>query len=294
MPEGHPKGAHQGRCASKACPGQWEKLTGPMEFELNNHVVFAATGRKELDPGLPAVIFIHGAGLDHTVWTLFNRYYARNGFNSIAVDLPGRGRSGGAPLPSIEENARWLLDFIRALNLKQVALVGHSMGSLVALEAAYQAQAMTNRLILLGAAVPMPVADPLLQAAEANDHSAVDMIMLFSHAYASQLGGNPVAGIHILNSNMRLLERHLENVLYTDLKACHEYAGGMAAAAGISIPVNLVLGAEDRMTPPAQAAGLISALDGAKVDVLPSCGHMMLSEQPEAVHCALAGTLRTT
>ena len=259
-----------------------------MEFELNNHVVFAATGREDLVPGLPNIVFIHGAGLDHTVWTLFNRYYARNGYNSIAVDLPGRGRSGGAPLPSIEENARWLLDFIRALNLEQAALVGHSMGSLVALEAAYQAQAAVERLVLLGAAVPMPVADPLLHAARANDHGAVDMIMLYSHAYASQLGGNPVAGINILNSNMRLLERGLENVLYADLKACHEYDNGLVAARGADTPVTLILGEEDRMTPPPQATDLINALDNANVEILPECGHMMLSEQPEAVHRALA------
>ncbi len=259
-----------------------------MEFELNNHVVFAATGREDLVPGLPNIVFIHGAGLDHTVWTLFNRYYARNRYNSIAVDLPGRGRSGGVPLPSIEANARWLLDFIRALNLETAALVGHSMGSLVALEAACQAQAAIERLVLLGAAVPMPVADPLLHAARANDHGAVDMIMLYSHAYASQLGGNPVAGINILNSNMRLLERGLEHVLYTDLKACHEYGNGIEAAADIGIPADLILGAEDRMTPPSQAAGLIEALAQVHVDILPECGHMMLSEQPEAVHRALA------
>lgn len=264
-----------------------------MKIRLNNHVAYAATGREDLVPGLTNIVFIHGAGLDHTVWTLFNRYFARNGFNSIAVDLPGHGRSGGLPPSSIEESARWLTDLLNALEIENATLVGHSMGALVALETAHLARSTIDRLVLLGAAVPMTVADPLLSAAGANDHSAVDMIMLFSHAYASQLGGNPVAGIHILNSNMRLLERHLENVLYTDLKACHEYAGGLEAAAGINIPVNLILGAEDRMTPPAQAAGLINALDGAKVDILPGCGHMMLSEQPEAVHCALAGILRT-
>lgn len=263
-----------------------------VEIELDNHVVFAATGREDLVRGLPTIIFIHGAGLDHTVWTLFNRYYAGSGFNSIAVDLPGRGRSGGVPLPSIEENARWLLDLIHALNLEQAALVGHSMGSLVALEAAYRAQATISRLVLLGAAVPMPVADPLLNAARANDHGAVDMIMLYSHAYVSQLGGNPVAGINILNSNMRLLERGLENVLYADLRACHEYANGIAAARGIGMPVHLILGAEDRMTPPQQATDLINALRQVQVEVLPDCGHMMLSEQPEAVHGILARVFR--
>ena len=86
------------------------------------------------------------------------------------------------------------------------------MGALVTLEAAYRAEDIISRLVLLGAAAPMPVAEPLLNAAKENDHSAVDMIMLYAHAYASQLGGNPVAGINILNSNMRLLERSLDSV----------------------------------------------------------------------------------
>ena len=116
--------------------------------------------------------------------------------------------------------------------------------------------------------------------------------MLYSHAYTSQLGGNPVAGINILNSNMRLLERSLENVLYADLKACHEYANGIEAAKNIAVPVNLILGAEDRMTPPAMAGDLINALADTQVDILPDCGHMMLSEQPEAIHRLLARIFR--
>ena len=262
-----------------------------MEIKLNNQIAFAATGREDFDPVLPSIVFVHGAGLDHTVWTLFNRYFARQKFNSIAVDLPGHRRSGGEPLPTIEASARWLLEFIDALGIEQTALVGHSMGALVALEAAYQAQVRISNVVLLGAALPMAVAGPLLDAARANDHSAVDMIMLYSHAYTSQLGGNPVAGINILNSNMRLLERSLENVLYADLKACNEYDNGIRAAGNISAPVTLVLGEEDRMTPPAQAAGLITALADVQVQTLPDCGHMMLSEQPEAVHNILARTL---
>ena len=263
-----------------------------MEIKINSHRVFAATGREEFKPGLPGIIFIHGAGLDHTVWTLFNRYFAKKQFNSIAVDLPGRGRSGGEPLPSIETNAAWLLDVIQALELEDAALVGHSMGALVALEAAHRAHAGIGRLVLLGAAAPMPVAEPLLNAARENHHSAVDMIMLYAHAWRSQLGGNPVAGIHIMHSNMRLLERSQDNVLFTDLNACNEYTNGIAAAQDIRVPVNLILGKQDRMTPPAQAAGLIDALEQAQVDTLEDCGHMMLSEQPEAVHRVLARIFR--
>ena len=262
-----------------------------MEIKLNNHTAFAATGREDFHPGLPSIVFVHGAGLDHTVWTLFNRYFARHKFNSIAVDLPGRGRSGGKPLPSIEASARWLLEFIDTLGIEKTALVGHSMGALVALEAASQALIKISNVVLLGAAAPMTVADPLLNAARANDHSAVDMIMLYSHAYTSQLGGNPVAGINILNSNMRLLERSLKNVLYADLKACNEYYNGIEAAINITAPTTLILAEEDRMTPPALAADLIDALADVQLEILPDCGHMMPSEQPEAVHKILARTL---
>ena len=263
-----------------------------MEIKINNDVAFAATGTKAFDPDLPSIVFIHGAGLDHTAWTLFNRYYARHEFNSIAVDLPGHNRSGGKPLASIEEIARWLIEYLKALEIEKTALVGHSMGSLVALETAYQAGETVDKLVLLGTAVPMLVGEPLLNAAKENDHSAVDMIMLYSHSYASQTGGNPVAGINIVNSNMRLLERSLKNVLYTDLNACHEYKNGIEAARSIAIPVNLISGEEDKMTPPAMAADLINALVKAEVDILPHCGHMMLSEQPEAVHRSLVKILR--
>ena len=263
-----------------------------METRIDNHTAFASTGREDFDPALPNIIFIHGAGLDHTVWTLFNRYFAKKQFNSIAVDLPGHGRSRGEPLPSIEAGARWLLDFMQTLEMEEVALVGHSMGALIALEAAYQAQAGVNRIVLLGAAAPMPVADPLLNAARKHHHSAVDMIMSYAHAWSSQLGGNPVPGIHIMHSNMRLLEKSLENVLFADLNACNEYTNGIAAAQNIDIPAHLILGAEDRMTPGAQTAGLIGALIQPQVTTLADCGHMLLSEQPEAVHRALAGIFR--
>ena len=285
-----PGQARHGKPVAETCSAS--KTYGTMEITIADHTAFAATGRHDFKPGLPGIIFIHGAGLDHTVWTLFNRYFAKKQFNSIAVDLPGHGRSAGEPPPSIEAAARWLLEFMRSLELEQAALVGHSMGALVALETACLAPSAISRLALLGAAAPMTVAEPLLNAARANDHSAVDMIMLYAHAYGSQLGGNPVAGIHILNSNMRLLERGLENVLYADLRACHEYANGIAAARGITLPVTLVLGEEDRMTPPAQAAELINALAQAQVVTLPDCGHMMMSEQPETVHRTLARIFR--
>ncbi len=266
-----------------------------MEININGQVAFTATGAEVFDPALPCIIFLHGAGQDHTVWTLFNRYYAKKQFNSLAVDLPGHNRSAGEPLTSIEDMSRWLIELVQVLDIEKTALVGHSMGALIALEAASQLLTKVTTLILLGVAVPMPVGEPLLAAAKEHNPVAVDMIMLYAHSQASQIGGNPVAGIHILNSNRRLMERYLKNnILYTDLNACNAYSRGLDAASSVTAPVTLVLGEEDKMTPPGGSGELRAALKQPRIDILDECGHLMLSEKPEAVHQSILAALINT
>lgn len=259
-----------------------------MRLTVDGQDVFVGTGAEPHCAGRPHVMFLHGAGCDHTVWVLFARFFSRNGFNVLAPDLPGHGRSAGAPLSRVEDMADWVGALLDAAGVTTTALAGHSLGSLVALETAARVPDRITRLALLGTAVPMPVGEPLLAAARDRDHDAVDMIMQFGHAFATQLGGNPVAGIHVVNNNMRVLERGLPVNLFEDLAACNAYLGGLDAAARIRAPVTLLLGDQDRMTPPAAARELIAALPGADVRVIPQCGHMLMSEQPEAVHRALA------
>ncbi len=266
-----------------------------MLLTLLNEAVYVADVGIPIDHNKPTVIFIHGAGLDHTVWVLFNRFFARNGLNSLAIDLPGHGRSSGQPLKRIEAMADWLIQLIHALELHDIKLVGHSMGSLIALETAGRHQGSdSNRVsttVLLGTAAPMTVGDSLLQAARDKQPAAVDMIMLAGHAYGSQLGGNPVAGINILNSNRCLLERGLPHTLYTDLNACNDYTGAIGMAANITHKVYLVSGAEDNMTPAKATTDLLTRLAHSQSCLLKHTGHMMLSENPEQVHQLLAEAL---
>ena len=262
-----------------------------MDITLANNQVYVTTGREAFNPDKPNIVFIHGAGLDHTTWVLFNRFFARNGFNSIAFDLPGHGKTEGSAVASIEEMASWVIRFLDAANITTTAIVGHSMGSLVALETASLSPDRFDSVVLLGTGVPMVVGEELLDAARNNDHAAIDMIMLFAHAYSSQLGGNRVAGINIVNANMRLLERSLNGVLYNDLNACNEYNNGLKAAGKINKPVTLILGKEDQMTPTGTAKDLIDSLTDPEVVMLSGCGHMMLSEDPEAVHKSLVKAL---
>src|SRR5471030_2767010 len=107
-----------------------------MQLTVNGIEAFAATGGQPFDPKLPAVVFLHGAGFDHSAWALHSRWFAHHGFGVLAPDLPGHGRSGGAPLPTIADMADWTAALLDAAGVAKAKLVGHSIGSLVALETA--------------------------------------------------------------------------------------------------------------------------------------------------------------
>src|SRR5271157_5236752 len=136
-----------------------------MRLLVNGSDTFVATGGKDFDSSLPAIVFLHGAGMDHSVWALLARAFAHHGFAVLAPDLPGHGRSGGTALSSITALADWTAALIDAAGVGQVRLVGHSMGSLVALETAARHPAKVTALALIATAAPMRVSDDLLNAA---------------------------------------------------------------------------------------------------------------------------------
>lgn len=258
-----------------------------MRVSVDGLSIFVNSGGEKHRKGAPAIAFVHGAAMDHTVWTLFARFWAKSGYNVVAIDLPGHGLSEGQPLTSIEQSAGFLTELLGELELlDDLVLVGHSMGSLIALECAANLP-KTRALAMLGTAIPMAVSDPLLDAARANDHSSIDMISLFGHSYGSQLGGNPVAGIFGQNMVERVMEQAATGVMYADLKACADYQNGLAAAKQTSCRVGLILGELDAMTPARAADALLDALPDAVKVTLADCGHMMMSEKPEETHRAL-------
>ena len=250
---------------------------------------FAANGGRAFDPSLPTAVFLHGAGLDHSVWALQSRWFAHNGWSVLAPDLPGHGRSGGQPLGSIEELADWLARLLDAAGAGPARLIGHSLGSLVALETAARHPAKAASLGLIGTAAPMPVGPALLAAAEANDHAAVDMISIWGHGFRAGLGGSLAPGLWMMGGANRLLERARPGVLYTDLSACNAYKGGLEAAARITVPVTLVLGERDLMTPAKGGRALAAAFANARTVVLPGAGHMLMAERPDEVLKAISG-----
>lgn len=258
-----------------------------MRIAVDNTGTYVYTGSRAVVAAQRSVLFVHGAAHDHSVWAQQSRYFAHHGYNALAVDLPGHGRSAGSALPTVEVIADWLVRVLDVLALQQATLVGHSMGSLAALACAARHAPRVSKLALLGPAVPMGVSDTLLDAARADDHLAFELINGWSHSAGKQLGGNQVPGLWMTGASMRLMERSGPGVLYTDLKACADYAGGLTAAAAVRCPTLLILGARDIMAPPRGAQALIAALAQATVVTLPDTGHALMAEQPDAVLDAL-------
>lgn len=268
-------------------------IAARMKFMVNGAAVYAYTAARPRQAAHPTLVFVHGAAHDHSVWALQSRYFAHHGWNVLAVDLPGHGRSAGDALASIEALADWLPAVLDAMGAGTAALVGHSMGALVALQCASRHAGRITQLALLGPAAPMEVSDVLLDAASDDEHVAYQLINGWSFSAGKQLGGNQVPGMWMTGNALRLLERAHPGVLATDLMACRRYVDGLDAAAAVRCPALLMIAGRDLMAPPSRAALLAERIPGSEVVTLPDCGHSLMAEAPDAVLDALKAFLAT-
>lgn len=260
-----------------------------MQLQINGKAAFAYTAAHDIDPAKRTVAFVHGAGLDHSWWGLQSRYFGYHGFNVLAVDLPGHGRSAGPALATIGEMADWVKKFLDEKKIKSASVVGHSMGSLVALEFAARYPAIAERIALIGTAYPMKVGDAFLDAAQRNDQSAFDMETIWGHAPQVPFGSNPNPGMWMYGDTLARLSRLAPGVLHTDLKACKDYASGLESAAAVTCPTLVIMGGNDLMTPPKATAPLLKTLSRSASVSIKSSGHSLMAEAPDATLDALVG-----
>lgn len=259
-------------------------------IKVDDKRVFASDGGRPFDAKLPVLVFLHGAGMNHSVWALQSRYFAHHGYNVLAVDLPGHGRSEGPALTSIADMADWVWRLVDAVGAKKAALVGHSMGTFIALEAAVKAPERILALGLIATGLKMPVHPELQEAADANQHKAYEFVVDWGFGARSHLGGHRPPGLWMMGAAMRILEHDGKGSLGGDFAACAVYEGAAAAAAKIACPTVVIAGADDRMTPPKAGRAIADTIDGARFEVV-DCGHMMMIEKPDETLDALIGTL---
>jgi pimeloyl-ACP methyl ester carboxylesterase len=271
-----------------------------MELSVNGHPTYAYTGGKAFNAAQPTIVFIHGVLNDHSVWSLQSRYLANHGWNVLALDLPGHCRSGGDAPSSVEEAADFIAALLDVAGVEQAALVGHSWGSLIALEAASRLKERISHLVLIGTAFPMKVSPALLDASLNAPMKALALVNVFSR---STLAPPPSAlgpGTWVYGASMALGRRVLasnaaDNVFHRGFQACDRYANGEAAMAAVPCPVLFLLGEYDQMTHPRAAQGLIAVARqaGKSVQVTRlAVGHHQMTEAPDATLFAIRDFLK--
>ncbi len=263
-----------------------------MLYEVNGARAYCYTGGRAWGAAQPTVVFIHGVLGDHSVWAWQSRYMATHGWNVLAVDLPGHGRSAGEAPTSVEQAADFIAALLHAAGVQRAALVGHSWGSLIALETAARLGARISHLVLVGTAYPMKVSPALIQASQDTPEAALRMVNVFSRSTLAPPTG---AGFWVYGAGMALGRRVLQgnraaNVFHRGFVACDRYAGGEAAIAAVQCPVLFALGERDQMTPPRAARALIDGARAAgrqvQVAQLP-VGHNQMTEAPHETLVAI-------
>lgn len=258
-----------------------------MIVSFDGYTAHASTGGVALRGDDPVVLLIHGAGMDSTVWQLQTRYLAYRGFRAVAVDLPGHGLSSGPALGSIEAMAEWVARFVAAAGFSSVHVVGHSMGTFIALELASCHASIVQSITLCGTATGMPVHPDLIAAAGNDLPAAAALMASWGHDKPAHIGNNPTPGQWMLGGARALVENSTPGVLLSDFQACMAYANAVAAASAVACPSTVVIGLGDKMTPPKGGRALAAALKAPTIVELTATGHTMMIENPRAVRQAI-------
>jgi len=242
-------------------------------FEVDKRKVFVSDAGKGIDKNKETIVFLHGSGLSHIVWSLTEQYLSNQNYNVLSIDLPGHGNSGGECLKSIQEIAEWLEKVFNKLDILELTLVGHSQGCLEALEYYFKYPKKIKNLIFVSGSYRMPVNQDLIDLAESGDNQAVKLMMKWGYENSKKfIGGNPVE--KIINS-----PRDIREILAIDLIACNNYKNGSKALSKINCPTLFILGELDKMVNLEKGKKFASLVPNSKIHVIKGCGHMIMFEK---------------
>jgi pimeloyl-ACP methyl ester carboxylesterase len=242
-------------------------------FEIENKSIYASDAGQELDQKKETIIFLHGSGLSHIIWSLVEQFFANKNFNVLSIDLPGHGNSEGPCLHTIEEIADWLEKVFVKLKLEKVILVGHSQGCLEMLEYSNKYNSRLKKLVFMGGSYKMPVNKDLIDLAENGNTDAVKLMMKWGYEGSKKfIGGNPIK--RIIQS-----PRDISEILGVDLVACNNYSNGSNAAKAIDCPTMFVLGSLDKMVNIEFGKKFANMVNNSTTLIIDGCGHMIMIEK---------------
>ena len=244
-----------------------------MIFQIENKNVHASDAGQGIKNEKDTIVFLHGSGLSHIVWSLTEQFFSNKNFNVLSIDLPGHGNSDGPCLENIEKISDWMEKVIVELNLKKVILVGHSQGCLEILEYAHKYKSRIKKIVFIGGSYRMPVNQDLIDLAKNGDKDAVKLMMKWGFKDSKKfIGGNPVE--KIIQS-----PRDISEILATDLIACNNYSNGLDAAKSIDCPTMLVFGSDDKMLNIEIGKKFANLIKDSSIHIISDCGHMIMIEK---------------
>ena len=244
-----------------------------MIFQIENQNIYASDAGQGIDVKKKTMVFLHGSGLSHIVWSLTEQFFFNKNFNVLSLDLPGHGNSDGPCLDSIEKIADWLEEVFKKLNLNDLILVGHSQGCLEILEYAHKYKSRLKKVIFVGGSNKMPVHPNLIELAKNGDSDAIKLMMKWGYEGSKKfIGGNPVE--KIIQS-----PRDISEILAVDLIACNNYLNGSEAAKKINLPSLVILGELDKMVNLESGKKFSNLLENSTTHIINECGHMIMIEK---------------
>jgi pimeloyl-ACP methyl ester carboxylesterase len=242
-------------------------------IEIENKSVHASDAGQGVDNSKDTIVFLHGSGLSHIVWSLTEQFFSSKNFNVLSIDLPGHGNSEGPCLDSIEKITDWLEKVFEKLNLKNLILVGHSQGCLEAIEYSFKYKKRLKKMVLISGSYRMPVNKDLIDLASNGDSDAVKLMMKWGYEGSKKfIGGNPVE--KIIQS-----PRDISEILAVDLIACNNYQNGSDAAKAINCPTMFILGELDKMANLESGKKFADLVKNSTTYIISGSGHMIMIEK---------------
>ena len=244
-----------------------------MIFQLENKNIHASDSGQGIDINKDTIVFLHGSGLSHIVWSLAEQFFSSKNYNVLSIDLPGHGNSDGPCLDSVEKIADWMEKVFDKLKLKNLILVGHSQGCLEILEYSSRYKERLKKLVFVGGSNKMPVHPDLIELAQSGHSDAVKLMMKWGYEGSKKfIGGNPVE--KIIQS-----PRDISEILAVDLNACNNYSNGSEAAKVIDLPSMLIFGELDKMVNLEEGKKFSNLIKNSTTHVIKGCGHMIMIEK---------------
>jgi pimeloyl-ACP methyl ester carboxylesterase len=230
----------------------------------------------------PPLVLIHGAGGSHLYWPSEIRRLPN--FRTLALDLPGHGKSTGHGLQTIAAYSDRIIEWMNAIKLHRAIFIGHSMGGAIALQLALNHPERTLGLGLIGTGAKLPV-DPLILDNTLNPQtypSAIATIVAKSFS--------PAADPHLVDLAQNRYEKTRRSVLHGDLLACNVFDRA-ANLPALKTPTLVVCGQHDELTPPRYSQFLADQIPNAVLRIIPDAGHMVMLEKPQEMAAILVKQL---